>query len=202
MSDYILSQCLLTQLLFTEKHYAKCFMRYMPVNNQPLYIGSINISTLQMRKLRPREVNWYLHYHTASKVAESLRWLTHVTNKGKNKLSRVMAALGPIIGPRKPDCTRSCVCVCACMCMCGLVMSHPLWPLLLGSHRIPVSFQELVPFIRGLQGASVLSNTKKQESMRLSRGASTLVLFFPLGHVKGFCYMEIKMSLFQSPPPI
>lgn len=127
-------------------------------------------------------------------VAESLRWLTHVTNKGQNKLARFMVALGPIIGPRKPDCTCSCVCVCACTCTCGLVMSHPLWPLLLGSHRIPVSFQELVPFIRGLQGASVLSNTKQQESMRLSQGVSTLVLFFPLGHVKGFCYMEIKMS--------
>lgn len=91
-----------------------------------------------------------------------------------------MVALGPIIGPRKSDCACSCSCD-PTESLCVLPGSSPF------HKRAPVTLCSK-------------HNNKKEELMRLSQGVSTLAPSFSLGCVKGFCSMEIKMSLFRSPP--
>ena len=123
-----------------------------------------------------------------SRVAEPSRWLTHVTKKEQNKLMEIHGCPGSNYSPRKPDCTCSCVCVCVCVNVhvwlsCVWLFVIPV----LGIPQNPCVLPGISPFHkRTPRSFSSKHKTKKQESMRLSQGVSTFVLFFTSGTCERF----------------
>ena len=111
----------------------------------------------------------------------------------KSKISswRFMVALGPIIvlGSLTVH-APVCVCVCVCVCVNVHVWLSCVWLFVipvLGIPQNPCVLPGISPFHkRTPRSFSSKHKTKKQESMRLSQGVSTFVLFFSSGTCERF----------------